>query len=666
MLHLALFALIQQPATPPVPAVVPLPSRIARVEVKPAEPTLVSGDTVRLTAVAYDSAGKPIPEARVSFFAAGGTFEGTVGSDGLVTAGATGTLPVSVVVAVSGSRPATKQLRIRIDAPPAATINVDGAPPRMYVGQALSLSAVVLAGNGDRRSDKVTWLSDRAAVVAVDDDGRLSARSAGRATVSARAGSAVRSFAVSVVANPVASVEVSPARAQARTGDVVRFAFNAKDARGTAVADVHPEWMLAPGSGLVDPDGAFVADLPGTYRIRATFAGRSAEAVVVVAPRDAVRPSQVVGHLGMPDGVMTMEFWLHPDGKHGYLSTLAGKVYAIDVTDPAKPFVTDSMVTDARAINDVMTTEDGKFGVFTREGSSRRANGIVVFSAEDPAHPKVVSEFTETVSGGVHSTYIYQGYVYLTDDATGSMRVIDIRNPHEPKQVARWETARTSAGRMLHDIDVRDGLAYLSYWNDGLVVLDVGNGVKGGSPENPQLVTQVKYDLNELYRDVEAVGGPGFIRGTHTAWRTGRYAIVGDEVFAARNNPASGPGVLNLGRAYGRLQVVDLSDLNKPKIVAWYEPKDGGTHNVWVAGDTLYLGDYQGGLRVLDISGELRGDLGRQGREVAHVYTGAKVGLLPNITMAWGAIYRDGYIYVPDVSAGLVIARVEPQSQLTP
>jgi hypothetical protein len=666
MLQLALLALLQQPAAPPVPAPVQLPSRIARVEVTPAEPILVSGDTLRLTAIAYDSAGKPIPDARISFFAVGGTFEGTVGSDGLVTAGATGTLPVSVVAAVRGSRAATKQIRVRIDAPPAATITVEGAPGRMYVGQALTLAAVVLAGNGDRRADKVTWLSDRAAVVAVDDDGRLSARSAGRATVSARAGAAVRSFAVTVVANPVASVEVGPARAQARTGDVVRFTFTAKDARGGAVAEVRPEWMVAPGSALIDPDGAFVADLPGTYRVRAIFAGRSAEAVITVAPRDAVRPAQVVGHLGMATGVMTMEFWLHPDGKHGYLSTLAGKVYAVDVSDPAKPVITDSMETDARAINDVMTTEDGKFGVFTREGSSRRANGIVVFSAEDPAHPKVVSEFTETVSGGVHSTFIYKGYVYLTDDATGSMRVIDIRNPHEPKQVARWETARTSAGRMLHDIDVRDGLAYLSYWNDGLVVLDVGNGVKGGSPEDPRLVTQVKYDLNELYRDVEAVGGPGFIRGTHTAWRTGRYAIVGDEVFAARNNPAGGPGVMNFGRAYGRLQVVDLSDLEKPKIVAWYEPKDGGTHNVWVAGDTLYLGDYQGGLRVVDISGELRGDLGRQGREVAHIYTGWKEGLIPNIAMAWGAIYRDGYIYVPDVSAGLIIARVEPRSQLTP
>ena len=64
--------------------------------------------------------------------------------------------------------------------------------------------------------------------------------------------------------------------------------------------------------------------------------------------------------------------------------------------------------------------------------------------------------------------------------------------------------------------------------------------------------------------------------------------------------------------------------------MAYYEPKDGGSHNVWVAGDTLYLGDYQGGLRVLDISGELQGDLQRQGREIAHVVTGDGDGVVPN------------------------------------
>ena len=38
---------------------------------------------------------------------------------------------------------------------------------------------------------------------------------------------------------------------------------------------------------------------------------------------------------------------------------------------------------------------------------------------------------------------------------------------------------------MLHDVDVQDGLAYLSYWNDGLIVLDVGNGLREGTPSSP-------------------------------------------------------------------------------------------------------------------------------------------------------------------------------------
>ena len=364
-------------------------------------------------------------------------------------------------------------------------------------------------------------------------------------------------------------------------------------------------------------------------------------------------------------GFEAAELWLHPDGKHAYISTIADRIYAIDITNPAKPAITDSVVVDARIVNDVMTTEDGKFGVMTREGASTRKNGIVILSFEDPAHPKPIAEFTETVTGGVHSTYVYRGYVYLTDDATGSMRVIDIRDPYHPKQVARWQVERPEAGRMLHDIDIRDGLATLSYWNDGLVILDVGNGIKGGSPENPQLVLQFKYDLNALYKKVELAGGPGFIRGTHTSWRNGRYVFVGDEVFPARQQ-GGGPGVIGLGRAYGRLHVFDVSVMNTPREVAWYEPTDGGVHNVWIAGDTLYLGDYQGGLRVLDISGELKGDLLAQGREYAHVHTGDAQGYTPNTANAWGAIYRDGLIYVPDINSGLWIVKLEPPQTVMP
>jgi len=665
MLSLALLLVAQNPVPPPPPAPPrPQPALITKAVVQPAEAAVLVGDSVRLRAVGYDSLGREYPNVAVTWFATGGHFEGSVDSLGTVIGGSTGTVTVTALVRPrAGGRAATALGRVTILPQPAARLVIAPEPARLYVGQSLVLSATPYAANDDRRYDEVTWTSDRAQVVTVTAGGRLTARAPGRATVIATAGRANRRLELTVVPNPVTQVSLEPTTAAVRTGDVVRFRFSAR-AAGRALADARPEWSFSPGGGQVEDDGSFVASEPGTYRVFASFAGRVAEAVVTVSPRDVRRPTTLVGRL--PIKGMAAEFWLHPDGKHGYLTTIGDRIYAIDVADPARPAITDSVVVDARAINDLMTTEDGNYGVLTREGASTRKNGIVVLSFEDPAHPRPIADFTETVTGGVHSTYVYQGYVYLTDDATGSMRVIDIREPSKPRQVARWETARAAAGRMLHDIDVKDGLAYLSYWNDGLVILDVGNGVKGGSPERPVLVSQLKYDLNALYREVEAVGGPGFIRGTHTAWRAGKYVFVGDEVFSARPRPTEGGGVVGLGRAYGRLHVVDVSDLEHPRIVAHYEPKDGGTHNVWVAGDTLYLGDYQGGLRVLDISGELRGDLLAQGREIAHVVTGDKQGSVPNAANAWGAIYRDGYVYVPDMNSGLWIVRVDAKSALIP
>ena len=642
---------------------------IARVDVRPAEFALQVGDTVRLRATAYDSAGGHIPEAVVHWFTAGGRFEGGVDSTGLVTAGATGTLNVAAVATVPGRavKSTVGFARITVLPLPPVTIIVTPTPDRMLASTALVLEGVPYAANGDRRYDWVTWKSTRPGVVEVSTLGRVTARAVGRATITATAGKASSSWTVTVVPNTVARATVAPAAASVRAGDVVRFALIATDAGRTPVAAARAEWAVSPvgqGHATIDRDGVFVGDRPGTYRVVAMLGARVAEAFVQVAPRNSTRQVTIVGRLPLK-GFLAAELWIHPDGKHAYLSTIADRIFAIDISDPAKPFITDSVVVDARVVNDVMTTEDGRYGVMTREGASTRKNGIVILSFEDPAHPKPIAEFTETVTGGVHSTYVYQGYVYLTDDATGSMRVIDIGDPYGPKQVARWQVERPEAGRTLHDIDVRDGLATLSYWNDGLVILDVGNGIKGGSPENPRLVMQYKYDLNELYKKVELAGGPAFIRGTHTSWRHKNWVFVGDEVFPARQQ-GGGPGVIGLGRAYGRLHVIDISDVANPREVAWFEPEDGGAHNVWIAGDTLYLGDYQGGLRVVDISGELRGDLLAQGREYAHVHTGDSSGYVPNVANAWGAIYRDGLVYVPDMNSGLWVVKVEQQQHIIP
>ena len=176
---------------------------------------------------------------------------------------------------------------------------------------------------------------------------------------------------------------------------------------------------------------------------------------------------------------------------------------------------------------------------------------------------------------------------------------------------------------------------------------------------------QYKYDLNTLYRDVEATGGPGFIRGTHTAWRHGDYVFIADEVFPA--TPVKGGKDASAFRAYGRLQVIDVSDIFHPRSVAWYEPEFGGVHNVWVAGDTLYMGAYNAGFRAFDISGELRGDLRAQGREMAQVNTADMGGHVQNSAMTWGVVVRDGLAYVNDDNNGLWIVRMEPRrAPLTP
>jgi hypothetical protein len=468
---------------------------------------------------------------------------------------------------------------------------------------------------------------------------------------------------VQILPNNVARITIEPSAPTVRTGDVVKFNATSRTAAGRSVGDVAVDWAITagPGVALIDPTGTFVGELPGSYTVTATVGGKSADAVVRVAAREVGRGMEVRGRL--PITMSAAEIWVHPSGTCAYLSTIADRVYAIDITDVTHPKIVDSMMTDARIVNDVMTTEDGKYGVFSREGASNRKNGIVVFDASNPCHPKPVSEYTETVTGGVHSSYVYQGHAYITDDATGSMRVIDIRDPAHPKEVARWQTEQTEAGRYLHDIMVVDGLAYLAYWNDGLVVLDVGNGMKGGSPTNPQFVSQLKYDLNAVYARVGQLWGPGFVRGTHTAWRQGRYVFVGDEVYAARPYKGLADGN-NL--TFGRLHVVDVSDIRNPREVAWYEPTDGGVHNVWVVGDTLYLGNYQGGARALDISGELKGDLLRQGREISWILTADSLGHRPRAPFAWGAVVRDGNIFVADINTGLWILRLEPKPQPVP
>lgn len=664
-----LLAALSAASLPAVPGFAQQPPVIARIIVLPASHTVIAGDTLRLRAEARDAAGNVIPGVTFRYRLGGAArFEGRVDSLGLVTASSTAILPVTVTATLANAKPAFEVVNITTVPGPAAKIDVLPLTAKLVAGQRLRVIGRVYSATSDKRTDRITWKSANPAIATVSEVGLITAVKAGTVAITANVGGLNKAMSVTVALGTLTALSLTPNNANARTGDLLRFAVTAKDAAGKTIAGLTPTWSFSPGHGVIDDDGAFVGYEAGEYTVTASFGSRSVEATVTLADRDIRRPLSLVGRLAR-SRFSTEEVWLHQDGKHAYLGSGSGGdvLYAIDISNPANPTVTDSIISNTRRVNDVMTFPDGKFLVFTREGASDRKNGIVICSLDDPAHPKVIAEFTDGVTGGVHSAFVYKQdkfgtFIFLTNDGTGALHVIDVNDPYHPKEVARWKTeGRPDAGRSLHDIDLRDGLLYASYWNDGLVILDVGNGMKGGSPSNPVMVSQYKYDLNAMYKQVEVDGGPGFIRGTHTAWRHKNYVFIADEVFPA--SEPKGAKDAATGRAYGRLQVLDVSDIAHPKPIAWYEPEYGGVHNVWVAGDTLYMGAYNAGFRVFDISGELRGDLRAQGREIGHFNTADLDGKVKNAAMTWGVVVnpKDNLAYVNDDNNGLWIIKIEPK-----
>jgi hypothetical protein len=107
-----------------------------------------------------------------------------------------------------------------------------------------------------------------------------------------------------------------------------------------------------------------------------------------------------------------------------------------------------------------------------------------------------------------------------------------------------------------------------------------------------------------------------------------------------------------------------MTDMENPVEVAKYEVPEAGVHNIWAEGDRLYVGYYQAGLRVLDISGELRGDLYQQGREIASILTVDENSTTPNWPMTWGAQIHKGKIYSSDINSGLWITELKERPRV--
>jgi hypothetical protein len=460
------------------------------------------GENVKLNAQVVDENNKKVEGRTIAYYSFNGRAVG-VDSTGMLTAYAPGEYKVIVVSPSGDGKYLRKDLDVSIAYPPIAKVAIADVPEKIYAGTTFPLDVKVLdAMDMERTNVSIQMTSSDNSVAEPDAFLNIRAGKPGKATITTTSEGISSDITIEVVENPVARLEMTTDMEQARTGDVFHFSTKAFDANNNAVDDAPVVYTFSgvaddvssSASGLIKNDGRFVADEAGVYTITATSGPFAARKTVKILPRNVKRKIEKVGH-GNVNTKHTSDFWIWEgvDGRdYGVTGTWGadGTAYFWDVTDPANIKKIDSVQVDARTVNDVKISEDGKICIISREGASNRKNGIVIIDVTNPTDVEIISTFTENLTGGVHNLFIYEDHVYALSNGE-RYYVINIEDPKTPKIVGKFEL--DTPGHAIHDVWVEDGIAYSSNWSDGVYLVDVGNGIAGGSPSNPVAFANYAY-----------------------------------------------------------------------------------------------------------------------------------------------------------------------------
>jgi hypothetical protein len=336
---------------------------------------------------------------------------------------------------------------------------------------------------------------------------------------------------------------------------------------------------------------------------------------------------------------------------------VSGNVVHVWNVAAAQPVLVDSLtIPGVLTTGDVQVSDDGALLAVATEP----AGSLVLYSLADPARPQLVTRYASAaLAAGVHTAQLARvdgrlhAFCAVNPGAEGPARlvVLDLADPAAPREVL----VQPMGIPFIHDTFVRDGILMTANWSEGLVLWDIGGGGRGGTVARPVRLSAI------ATAPVSASAGPS----VHNAWwfhdptaggaAARRFVFVGEE---------STLGMVFGSSSAGDLHVVDVSDLAAPREVAVYGVPNAGVHNVVMdeAQGILYAAFYNGGVRALDVRGDLsvcaaaqrrpdgRCDLRLMGRELgAALASGGPAG----DTYVWGVELAGGKLFASDMLNGL-------------
>ena len=521
------------------------------------------------------------------------------------------------------------------------TVRVEDTSGQPVSGVSVSWS--VVAGGGTLSS--VASSSDASGLAAVSYTmGTTAGTQRVRATIAGT--STTATFTVTARAGPPATLAVLAGNDQAGpTGAALPVAYRIRvdDQYGNVVEGATVAWTVVKGGGSVAAASS-VTDAAGAASVIHTLGPQGGGQLVDAAVQGtAVSPvrfhATARSAFAITSGGSNVaerfgsDLWIH--GGYGYSGTWGnrngtpGNAVKIWQLDPSgAPSLIDSVVTAGiSTVSDVEVSADGSVLMFSTEGGPNA--GLYIYRLTDPRSPTLVDR--ALVSTGLHTaTFGYIGgntYAFAAKNPGSPALLIYQIDATGPNPITLVSTTPIPPAYGIHDTFVRDGIAVVSAWDTGVILYDVGNGLRGGTTSTPL----------EISRIATANGN------SHNGWwfhnpNTGerRYLFVGEE----------GPGVVG-GAASGDIHVVDVSALSAPREVATFSVAGAGTHNFWMdeQAEVLYAAYYNAGIVAIDVSGDLSGDLTI--REIARIQPGGTAN-----TFTWGVQLYQGSVYAVDMLSG--------------
>jgi len=359
--------------------------------------------------------------------------------------------------------------------------------------------------------------------------------------------------------------------------------------------------------------GAGLLAIRPARRARAGGSGRAGAAATTgaeTAVPDGYAPLGSVPVEGLREAVVG------PDGRYAFCAATTGFA-VVDLSDPTAPEVVlerreildDRESGPLRGIQDLKVDGDRLVVAGPAHPTAGTVRAVVLYDVSDPIAPRR-RRVLET-DHYHHNVFLDGDRIYLTgNDGAGNPVVIlddDLR------ELGRWSLADADEAwldvpppvKVLHDLWVQDGTAYLAYWDAGTWLVDVSD------PAAPTAVATVRGRSAETLAELstaevvdESVQLPGNDHYVTVDERTDLMGVGSEAWDRTPGDDADG--------GPGGIELFDVSDPAAPSSLATVappptdDPSFGGTwttaHNFELAGDRLYASWYRGGVRVFDVA----------------------------------------------------------------